>query len=168
VHNVVVDAGPFIHLDHIGHLTLLKNLPVLLVPASVLSECNRHPSHGHLGAIMRWPNVQVVTVRIPADSPVASLRERATLQRGELDGLALACERQPCTFLTDDLAARTAAERLGIDVHGTVGLIAYAVRRRWLSLTAAEEALNRLYHRSTLFITYEIIEQAIRRLRESA
>ena len=164
----MVDAGPFSHLDQIGHLALLKALPTILVPASVLSECSDQPTHRHLGAIRRWPNLEVVTVPIQPESPVARLRERATLQRGELDCLALARERQPCTFLTDDLAARRAAERLGLDVHGTVGLIAYAVRHRWLSLNAAEQALDRLYHRSTLFITYEIIAQAIRRLRESS
>lgn len=163
----MVDAGPFIHLEQIGHLTLLKRLPSLLVPASVLSELSAAGSQRSLQAVARWPNLKVIAVRNPLSSPGMTRVSRMALQRGELDCLSLACERQPATFLTDDLAARTAAERLGIDVHGTVGLIAYGVRRRWLSIEAAQQALDGLYHQSSLFITYAIIERAIQRLKES-
>lgn len=163
----MVDAGPFIHLDQIGHLTLLKRLPCLLIPASVLSELSMGGSQRPFQAVARWPNLKVIAVRNPLSSPGMKPIGRMALQRGELDCLSLACERHPSTFLTDDLAARTAAERLGIDVHGTVGLIAYGVRRRWLSSEVAQQALERLYHQSSLFITYAIIERAIHLLKES-
>jgi predicted nucleic acid-binding protein len=167
VDKVVIDAGPFIHLHQIGHLNLLKRLPSLLVPVSVLSELSVAGRHRPLQAIGRWPNLKAVAVRDPLSSPRMKRIGRMALQRGELDCLSLACERQPVTLLTDDLAARTAAERLGIDVHGTVGLIAYGVRRQWLSVQGAQEALERLYHQSSLFVTYAIIERAIRLLKES-
>lgn len=163
----MVDAGPFIHLDQIGHLSLLKKLPVLLVPASVLSELSAEARPQHLWAVERWPNLTIIMVRKPLSQPALQRVGRSTLQRGELDCLSVAYERQPSTLLTDDLAARTAAERLGIDVHGTVGLIAYGVRRQWLSVEVAQQALERLYHQSSLFVTYAIIERAIQLLKES-
>ena len=75
-------------------------------------------------------------------------------------------DHPPCTFLTDDLAARNVAEKPGIEVHGTVGLISYAARRRWLTIPQAQDALNLLHERSSLFITYAIIESAIRALKD--
>lgn len=164
---VVVDAGPFIHLDQIGHLNLLQHLPALLVPTSVMSELGADARRRHVRVVAAWPHLQVLTVRRPLRHSIRQLAHRLALHRGELDCLALACDHRPATFLTDDLAARTAAQRLGLDVHGTVGLIAYGVRRHWLSVEAACSALERLYHESSLFITYAIIEDAIRRLKAS-
>jgi predicted nucleic acid-binding protein len=162
----VVDAGPFIHLDQIGSLELLKRLPSLIIPPSVVGELTTAKSRPTLETVTRWPNVTIVP---PPREPLQVLERvgrHTPLHRGEWDCLRLALERSPCVFLTDDLAARTAAEQLHLEVHGTVGLIAYAVRRQWFSISNAEEALKALYHRSSLFITYAIIERAIRRLKE--
>lgn len=164
----VVDAGPFIHLDQIGHLSLLQKLPRLLVPPSVVEEVTAHTHHRSLSSLSRWPNVTVSAAVAASSRPLEALVARARLHRGEADCLAVALAHRPCVFLTDDLAARTVGERLRLEVHGTVGLVAYALRRKWLSLADAEEALEALYHRSRLFISYAIIERAIRSLREQA
>ena len=159
----MVDAGPFIHLDQIGHLRLLQRLPRLFVPPSVVQELTETRLN-----LARWPNVTVRASRGQPDRALEAQRTRPSLHRGELDCLRLALELHPCIFLTDDLAARSVAEKLCIEVHGTVGLIAYGVTRQWLSVSVAEEALKALYHRSSLFITYTIIERAIQRVKEAA
>jgi len=161
----VVDAGPFIHLDQIGHLELLRRLPRLIVPPSLTRELIRTQTSAELSTFARWPNVRITEVPHQAPRELKAVAKPIPLHRSEWDCLQLAISIQPCIFLTDDLAARTAAEKLHIEVHGTVGLIAYAVRRQWLSPVQAEEALQALYHRSSLFITYAIIERAIRSLR---
>lgn len=163
----VVDAGPFIHLDQIGLLRLLKHLPRLIVPPSVLHEIGQAPLSAELTALARWPNVTMLAGRHPSRRILEALGKRRSLDRGELDCLRLALHLRPCVFLTDDLAARTVAERLRLEVHGTVGLIAYAVRSQWLSVAHAEDALKALYHHSSLFITYAIIDGAIRHLKDA-
>ncbi len=156
----VVDTGPFIHLEQIGHLPLLARLPALLVPSGVVSELR----DTRLRTIIEsWPHTQVLTLA-PMAKKLSSLK-RMGLDRGEIECLRLALDHAPCIFLTDDLAARRSAERLSIEVHGTVGLIAYAARHRWLSLPQAEKALHQLYEKSSLFITFEIIDSAILALR---
>lgn len=161
VDKFVVDAGPFIHLDQIDQLGVLGRLPSLLIPSGVLLELR----DARLRNVAdRWKHVQIFTL---APKAVANpILKRFALDRGETECLALALNHSPCIFLTDDLAARNAAEKLAIEVHGTVGIIAYAVKRNWLTIPQAEKALNLLYERSSLFITYAIIESAIRRLRD--
>jgi len=167
VDKYVVDAGPLIHLDQIGQLRLLEKLPSLFIPTSVFMEIRHDTNSADLKTIRKWPHAKIVAVGKPGLKSLNPFIKRFSLQRGETDCIHLAFDLRPCTFLTDDLAARIAAEKLSIEVHGTVGIIAYAFRQRWLSLNQAEEALNRLYCQSSLFITYAIIENAILRLRET-
>jgi predicted nucleic acid-binding protein len=66
-------------------------------------------------------------------------------------------------LLTDDAAARLAADRLGIVAHGTLGLILRSVRR---DLRSTEQALKLLAdnpQRSSLHIRPKLLEQTVRR-----
>lgn len=163
----VVDAGPFIHLEQINQLKLLKKLPRLFVPTSVVLEIRQGVTKFQIRTINHWPNIRIISVRKKPISAISAVVQKASLQPAEIDCIYLAHQMHPCILLTDDLTARTTAEKLSIEVHGTVGIIAYSFRRKWLSLRKAEEALNLLYHRSSLFITYGIIESAIRSLKNS-
>lgn len=162
----VVDAGPFIHLDQINQIGLLKKFSKLFVPASVISEITKGAFIHTTKSITTWPNIKIVSGHIkPPAVPINNIA--ANLQRGELDCLYLTYQISPCIFLTDDLAARNVAEELSIEVHGSVGIIAYAFKRNWLSIEKAKESLKLLYTRSNLFVTYAIIENAIRTLQAS-
>lgn len=59
----IVDAGPFIHLEQIGCLSLLKRLPTLFVPASVFSEITYGSKHAGFEAIKRWNNAKIISVK---------------------------------------------------------------------------------------------------------
>ncbi len=163
----MIDAGPLIHLDQIGQINLLKRFPTLFIPSSVMIEIKHDTNSPDLKAIKKWANIKITHAPKSFPGSVDSLVKKFSLQIGEIDCIQLAWDIQPCIFLTDDLSARSAAEKLSIEVHGTVGIIAYAFRQKWLSLARAEDALNRLYHESNLFITYTIIEEALQRLRKS-
>lgn len=163
----IVDAGPFIHLEQINQLKLLKKLPKLFVPASVLAEINQGTIRSRIETIKNWPNMNIIAAGQKGRVSINTIIERANLQRGEIDCIRLAGEISGGIFLTDDLTARTTAEKLSIEVHGSVGIIAYAFRRKWLSLKEAETSLIFLYERSNLFITRAIIEGAISSLRKS-
>ena len=66
-----------------------------------------------------------------------------TLGHGEASCLALAQERG-WLILTDDLRARRMARRLGLDVTGTLGILALAVEEGILDLAAGDQLLNQM------------------------
>lgn len=65
------------------------------------------------------------------------------LHRGEAVSLAIAAHRH-WRFLTDDLAARYYAKTLGVDVGGTLGVLAQLVKRNKLSLKEANSLLRQM------------------------
>lgn len=165
----IVDTGPFIHLEQINQLKLLKSLPQVYIPSSIISEIKQGDKIlNSLKGIKHWPNAKIAAVRRKSIGSKAKIIRAAGLQRGEIDCIHLALQIQQSILLTDDMRARITAERLSVEVHGSIGFIAYGFRREWLSFEEAERSLNLLYHRSSLFITYAIIEDAIRRLKSSA
>lgn len=87
------------------------------------------------------------------------------LDRGELEALALCETLGAKTFFTDDLDARDAGKKLGLDVHGSVGIVARAYRDGFINLDDAAQSLDDLYAVSKLFITKAIVKEAIRKLR---
>jgi predicted nucleic acid-binding protein len=74
-------------------------------------------------------------------------------------------ERYPdVMFLTDDAAARLAAERRGYRVHGTVGLLIRSVRCGLRQPDAMLALLRALPQRSTLFIRPNLLATIIERV----
>lgn len=167
MHKYVIDAGPLIHLDQINHLNILQKLPSIIIPASVIQEIKQDTAKSEIKTIEKWPNVQIISPKQQTPASMVTIFKKSPLQKGETDCIHLALEMIPCIFLTDDLNARRAAENIKLEVHGTVGLLAYALRQSWMTIEKAEDALNLLYYQSNLFITYTIIEEAIHTLRNS-
>ncbi len=104
----VVDSTCLIGLERIGRLGLL---PVLLspicAPPAVVSEFGSRPE---------W-----LTVCPPANgSTIAALK--LVVDSGEAEAIALAQELG-CRIILDDRKARMVAQRLGVAVTGTVGLL---------------------------------------------
>jgi predicted nucleic acid-binding protein len=95
-------------LERIGRLDVLPAiLDPIFVPPAVVSEFGSRP----VG----------LTVVTPANiGTVAALKLIVDL--GEAEAIALAHE-QGCRIILDDRKARTAAQRLGIPVTGTVGIL---------------------------------------------
>jgi len=66
------------------------------------------------------------------------------LQGGEAHALALALETRPDWFLTDDAGARLMAESLGIETHGSIGIILWSAATRLIQRPEAETLLAEL------------------------
>jgi predicted nucleic acid-binding protein len=58
------------------------------------------------------------------------LAQAFLLDVGELEALQLMQQSPEAILLTDDAAARLVAERLAYEVHGTIGVVVRALRRR--------------------------------------
>lgn len=109
----VLDSACLIGLERIGRLDLLPALfDPILVPPTVESEFGSRPA---------WMHVEAPSDR----GMVAALR--LVVDPGEAEAIALAYEKG-IRIILDDRKAREAAQRLGIPVTGTVGLLLVAKR----------------------------------------
>lgn len=146
---LVADSGPLIALGRLG----LLNLPVrmfveVLVSSTVWNEVAggraRH-EHSQLDSARRQGWLTVV------DDPAGISPEFASplLDAGERTALSLALtSASDCDVLIDERRGRLAAERAGLNVLGTLGLL---VRARQLGLVGpvrplAEQLLASGYH----------------------
>ena len=158
--HIVCDAGPIIHLDELDSLGLLAGY-VILVPEGVWQEISRHRP-GALGQ----DTVQLFHTRVtlPEDAEFLTLIRAFALDAGEQEALALMRQRPTAILLTDDAAARLVAERMGMRVHGTIGILLRAIRK---SLRTPEQVLSLLHllpERSTLYIRLGLLETVIARV----
>jgi predicted nucleic acid-binding protein len=112
----VSDASPLIALYQIGHLELLRNLfDRVIVPLAVTQEVA--PS---VGTLPIWVHRQ------QAPPPPDLARH---LDVGEREAIALAVHLGADFVVMDDRPGRNVAERLRMDVIGTLGLLVRARRR---------------------------------------
>ena len=88
------------------------------------------------------------------------------LDLGEASAIALALQEKADYFLTDDLDARRVAEEYFIEVHGSVGIIMRALKDKIISKKTAIKKIIELYDKSSLFITRDIVNIAIKSIED--
>jgi len=158
--DAILDAGPLIHLGELDALDVLSNFEVMRAPLAVLDEVRNH----------RPSAIEQLNLRLQSESsraPSAELQTLASalsLDRGEVEALALMEMYPSAIFLTDDAAARLAAEQRGYRVHGTIGLLIRSVRTRRRKPQEILNVLQDLPQRSSLFIRPNLLESIIQRL----
>ncbi|MCU4801971.1 nucleic acid-binding protein [Halobacteria archaeon HArc-gm2] len=147
----VADAGPLIHLAEIGSIDLLDVLGRLYVPDTVYKEI----ADGGIPAGMAGLSYE----RVSSDR----VGDDESLDAGEAAALAVAINRD-AVLLTDDMAARDAADDAGVDVHGSIGVIALAYARGRLERDEAAERMRRLQHETSLYVSQAVVERGIEML----
>ncbi len=136
----------------IGQLPLLQALyPVLHISTAVYAEIQAGQDEGY--AFYAGIETHIYPFSPAGWIHLTGLQEKAELQllgqlprslhSGEASCLAIAGPRG-WVFLTDDLAARKQAARLGIRVSGSIGCLALAVERKLCSLPQANAYLAAL------------------------
>jgi predicted nucleic acid-binding protein len=159
---VICDAGPLIHLDELSALDLLTDFSAVIVPQAVWAEVERHRSE----ALTRvGVNLLQIAVQVEADPAVDTLIQTLSLGAGEQAAIRLARQRPNAILLTDDAAARLAAEGLGLRVHGTLGILIRAVRRGQRTSQAVIGLLESLPTQSSLHIRAEFLAGVVNQLR---
>jgi len=157
---VILDAGPLIHLGELDALDVLSDFEILRVPQAVLDEVRIHQPN----AIEQLkPRVQLETARAPS-AELQTLASALSLDQGEVESLALMEVYPNAIFLTDDAAARLAAEQRGYRVHGTLGVLIRSVRTGRRKPQEILRLLRELPRRSSLFIRPDFLETIIVRL----
>lgn len=110
---IIADTSCLILLTTIGKLTLLQQVyGQIIITPDIAAEYGE--------ALPDW--VKVVRV---ADGYRQQLLEMQ-LDKGESSAIALALERPGSTLILDDYKARKIAERLGLMLTGTIGLLVKA------------------------------------------
>ncbi|MGH9873093.1 MAG: DUF3368 domain-containing protein [Pyrinomonadaceae bacterium] len=153
---VVSNTGPLLHLSQALSLDLLRLSGEIHIPPAVATEAARHYSAG-TGALPAWINI---TSLQPVPTTQAQVWEKANLLNcGEAQALALTRQLNADWFLTDDTAARVLTASLGIEVHGSLGIVLSAAAAGHLNRSEAETALNGLAA-STLWLSPRILNEA--------
>ena len=144
----VSDAGPLIHLAEIGSLEVLSTFDTLLVPGTVYKEVEAGGVPDEL-ADYSYELVEAEESRVGTEE----------LDAGERAAIAVAEERG-VVLLPDDLAAREAASDAGVEVHGSIGIIALGYGRRVLVRDEAASRMRALQRETSLFVTDAVVELA--------
>ncbi len=159
---VICDAGPLIHLHELHCIDLLADFHHVLVPSAVWSEVALHRPDA-----LRSPRVALERVPRPEQYSVelTTVVSLLGLHEGERQALGLMLQHPDAMLLTDDSAARLAAARMNLKVHGTIGILVRAIRRRQKSPEQIISLLEAIPQRSSLHVRARLIEWAVDQIR---
>jgi predicted nucleic acid-binding protein len=110
--------------------------------------------------------IQQVSVVLSEDASFRALVRALALDLGEQAALSLIARYPDAILLTDDAAARLAAKGLGYRVHGSVGILLRAIRRRQRTSQEVLSILRDLPTRSTLHIRRGLLQEIIAQVKE--
>lgn len=156
----VSNSSPLIHLARIGRLGVLRSLfSPLTIPSAVhrevVGEGRDRPGARDVAQAVAEGWLPVAAI---ADSP--GLQQlRAGLDAGEAEAIQLALQLQPERGLLDEAPARRQAERLGLKVTGTLGVLLRAKHSVLLLSVAAE--LRRLDTEGGFHIAPHLLAQIL-------
>ena len=149
------DTSVLLHLAEADALPILMCVGDICVPRAVATEMTQlRPSWNEE---LSWVHVQSL--------PPSHLKEATAwcqaglLDAGEAEAIALARQINADWFLTDDAAARLFAQSLGMEVHGSLGVVLWAAAVGELTRADAEATLERLV-KSSLWISAKVLAEA--------
>ncbi len=110
---VISDTSCLIILSNTNELEILKHLYGEIITTEEISKEFGEP-------LPDW-----IIIRSPDDLLIKRSLEQQ-IDKGEASAIALALETPGCTIILDDLKARKIAEKYGLKITGTLGIILQA------------------------------------------
>jgi hypothetical protein len=104
-----------------------------------------------------WLTIDTLSALHAAEA--ATWQQSGLLNPGEAEAIALARQLKADWLLTDDAAARLFAAQLGLEVHGSLGIVLWAAAVGHLDRAQAEQTLAGLAA-SSLWISNKILAEA--------
>jgi predicted nucleic acid-binding protein len=158
---IICDAGLLIHLSEANCLDLLRPAGNLFLPHRVAIEVR-----SSVPIAEQWPEwLQVVELH-PHDRKEAEMWQAAGgLHAGEAEALVLARRKKSDWFLTDDATTRLFVSLLGMEVHGSLGIILWNAAKGYLSREETESALKRL-EATSLWLSERVRREARKALED--
>ena len=151
---VVSDTGPLLHLIEAQALHLIRLTGELHIPPQVVAEMANHLSAWR---VPEWMAVDALAA--PHAAEAFAWQQAGLLDTGEAEAIALARQIKADWLLTDDAAARLFATELGLEVHGSLGVVLWAAALGHIDRAQAEQALTRLAA-SSLWISGRVLDEA--------
>lgn len=159
---VVCDTGPIFHLREAGLLDILEKTGRIIIPKAVdfeLSEIDdswkdKKPSWISVGEL---PPIEA--------SKVNGLYSSGFIGIGEAEAIILAQYLKADWLLTDDTSARAFANAVGLEVHGSLGVVLWVAAVGYLKHDEAKVAIENL-SKSSLWISQTILRKAYKALDE--
>jgi predicted nucleic acid-binding protein len=136
----VSDTSPLCYLILVGEIDQLRKLfTEVRVPRTVIGELLHEDAPA---AVREWASNLPAWLRVKEDptSPVAGLEK---LQAGERSAILLAESTKADIILLDEKSARRLAGARGLQVTGTLGLLAEGGSRGLLDLPSAIDRLRK-------------------------
>lgn len=156
---VVSNSSAIIALAKICHLYLLEKLfGEILVPEAVWKEITVEGKPGYEKVV----RAKFISLKKAGNTRLVALLEEF-IDTGEAEAIALALERDADLLLVDDRDARNLAKRLGLQVMGTLGVIALAKYKGLIP--KAKPIIDRLIE-SGFWISRNILEEFLKELDE--
>jgi predicted nucleic acid-binding protein len=153
---IVSDTGPVLHLWEARSIDLLSLAGDLCIPGAVERELSNHwLTFGTASP----PWLRTASLQPPYDESAANWWRAGIIHRGEAEAIALAQQLNADWLLTDDAAARLLATSVGLEVHGSLGVVLWAAARGHLTRTEAEAALDGLAA-SSLWVSPAVLIKA--------
>lgn len=165
--SAVSDAGPLIHLVEIDCLSLLCVFENVHIPHAVWSETVEQ-GRVRLTEISKLSHVQQQALDQAELARFVEENSLKGLHVGECECLCLCQKINVPILLTDDLAVREVAKRLGLVPVGSLGIVVRAFYEGQISLGEAQHYVAALYDVSSLFVTRTIVDLAIEQLNHYA
>lgn len=152
---VVADTSPINYLILIEEIDILTRMyGTVVIPHTVRNELLRPSApemvRNWIGQLPAW-----LEVRIPVNAPDTSL---ATLDPGECDAIMLVGELRADQLIVDDRQGRHEAEKRGIRVLGTLGVLREAAILDLLDLRAAVKRLQA----TSFYIAPEVLTRLLK------
>lgn len=146
---IVLNTSPIIFLGKINCLHLLEHCASeIIAPQNVVLE---------LGNYSLPDFIRVETLSMVGLSYVKGAIGR--LHEGELAAMVLAQELDAGFVILDDLLARQKAQRLGLKVMGTLGLLLLMAKRKLLTNQQVWNYIIDLTQQHGMYLSPKIIEQ---------
>ncbi|PKO09795.1 MAG: hypothetical protein CVU40_07870 [Chloroflexi bacterium HGW-Chloroflexi-2] len=150
---VVCDTGPLLHLGEANIIHLLQMAGEIIIPFVVAEEFKRNTSDIKLP---EWVTIK----ELDEQYQKTVLEWRKQIDEGEAAAIALTMQMEADWLLTDDAIARQFGESVGLEIHGSIGLLLWAAAVGHIeSENEAMDALNALIN-SSLWISDRVVNQA--------
>lgn len=158
---IVCDAGPIIHLHEARSLHLLKRTGDLFLPHRVYLEVQNA-----INMDIQLPDwLTVVKLSSDEQNEAGVWQKIGGIHAGEAEAFVLAKKMKAGWFLTDDAVTRLFVSLLGLEVHGSLGIILWSAAHRYIDRKETEDILNRL-EQSSLWLSAKIYREARQSLDE--
>ena len=151
----VINTSPLIFLTKADLLSLLHiRYSTVLVPTTVLYELQRYGALDTTSPAIQQTGWFTI-VETPQPSPAL---QTCNLDAGEVSVLAWALAHPPTEAILDDLAGRRCADKLGIPLRGTLGLVLAAKQQG--HIPEAQPVIAKL-RETGMYLSDRVVNQAL-------